>query len=85
MTSYGFDGVDVALEFSDEDVPEDKLALTTLLEVCRNSKNIESFLMRILQEIAKQKRLMSRSIVTLTVAPFVDHLLKVYDVQKIEK
>jgi len=35
MTSYGFDGVDVALEFSDEDVPEDKLALTTLLEVCR--------------------------------------------------
>jgi len=34
MTSYGFDGVDIALEFSDEDVPEDKLALTTLLEVC---------------------------------------------------
>ena len=34
MASYGFDGVDVALEFSDEDVPEDKLALTTLLEVC---------------------------------------------------
>jgi hypothetical protein len=33
----------------------------------------------------KQKRLMSNSIVTLTVAPFVDHLLKVYDVDKIEK
>lgn len=33
MTTYGFDGVDVALEFSDEDVPEDKLALTTFLEV----------------------------------------------------
>jgi chitinase len=38
MTSYGFDGVDIALEFSDEDVPEDKLALTTLFEVCRNLK-----------------------------------------------
>jgi len=38
MTSYGFDGVDIALEFSDEDVPEDKLALTTLLEVCENLK-----------------------------------------------
>jgi chitinase len=36
MASYGFDGVDIALEFSDEDVPEDKLALTTLLEVCEN-------------------------------------------------
>ena len=33
MATYGFDGVDVALEFSDDDVPEDKLALTTLLEV----------------------------------------------------
>lgn len=33
MASYGFDGVDVALEFPDDDVPEDKLALTTLLEV----------------------------------------------------
>jgi len=41
MTSYGFDGVDVALEFSDEDVPEDKLALTTLLKVCRNLNKIE--------------------------------------------
>jgi GH18 family chitinase len=68
MASYGFDGVDIAFEFPDEDVPEDRLALTTLLE-----------------EIDKQKRLMSNSIVTLTAAPFVDHLLKVYEVQKIEK
>jgi GH18 family chitinase len=34
MASYGFDGVDIAFEFPDEEVPEDKLALTTLLEVC---------------------------------------------------
>ncbi|CAF4486412.1 unnamed protein product [Rotaria sp. Silwood1] len=68
MTSYGFDGVDIAFEFPDEEAPEDKVALTTLLE-----------------EISKQKRLMTRAIVTLTVAPFVDHLLKAYEVQKIEK
>ncbi|UJR15986.1 hypothetical protein I4U23_002905 [Adineta vaga] len=68
MQSYGFDGVDVALEFPDDAVPEDKVALTTLLE-----------------EITKQKRLMPQMIVTLTVAPFIDHLSKVYDVQKIEK
>jgi chitinase len=36
MATYGFDGVDIAFEFSDEDVPEDKLALTTLLEVGRD-------------------------------------------------
>ena len=34
MATHSFDGVDVALEFPDEDVPEDKAALTTLLEVC---------------------------------------------------
>ncbi len=34
MATHGFDGVDVALEFPDSDVPEDKTALTTLLEVC---------------------------------------------------
>ncbi|CAF0764782.1 unnamed protein product [Didymodactylos carnosus] len=64
-----FDGVDLAMEFSDDDVPEDKAALVTLLE-----------------EIAKQKRLMSpRSFVSLTAAPFVEHLHKAYDVKKIEK
>ncbi|CAF5121981.1 unnamed protein product, partial [Rotaria magnacalcarata] len=68
MASYGFDGVDIAFEFPDEEVPEDKFALTALLE-----------------EISKQKRMMTNAIVTLTAAPFVGHLLKVYDVQKIEK
>ncbi|CAF1206330.1 unnamed protein product [Adineta ricciae] len=68
MQSYGFDGVDVAFEFPDDDVPEDKISLITLLE-----------------ELAKQKRLMPQMIVTLTAAPFIDHLSKVYDVQKIEK
>jgi GH18 family chitinase len=34
MATYGFDGVDIALEFPDSDVPEDKAALTTFLEVC---------------------------------------------------
>jgi chitinase len=34
MATYSFDGVDIALEFADADVPEDKVALTTLLEVC---------------------------------------------------
>ncbi len=84
MATYGFDGVDIALEFPDSDVPEDKAALTTLLEVCSklmNKKRI-SFCM---QEIAKQKRLMLRSIVTLTAAPFVENLLKVYDIRKIER
>ena len=33
MASYGFDGVDIAFEFPDEEVPEDKIALTTLLKV----------------------------------------------------
>ena len=33
MQSYGFDGVDVAFEFPDDDVPEDKISLITLLEV----------------------------------------------------
>ncbi|CAF1051130.1 unnamed protein product [Didymodactylos carnosus] len=69
MATYGFDGVDIAMEFPDDDVPEDKAALVTLLE-----------------EIAKQKRLMSsHSFVSLTAAPFVDHLHKAYDVKKIEK
>ncbi|CAF3689335.1 unnamed protein product [Adineta steineri] len=68
MQSYGFDGVDIAFEFPDEDVPDDKLALTTLFE-----------------EITKQKRLMSNTIITLTAAPFIDHLPKVYDVHKFEK
>lgn len=68
MATYGFDGVDIALEFADADVPEDRAALTTLLE-----------------EIAKQKRLMLRSTVTLTAAPFVENLLKVYDIRKIER
>lgn len=35
MATYGFDGVDIALEFQDADIPEDKIALSTLLEVCR--------------------------------------------------
>jgi GH18 family chitinase len=34
MATYSFDGVDIALEFPDGDVPDDKAALTTLLEVC---------------------------------------------------
>lgn len=34
MATYGFDGVDMALEFEDADIPEDKAALITLLEVC---------------------------------------------------
>lgn len=33
MATYGFDGVDIAIEFSDADIPEDKAALTILLEV----------------------------------------------------
>jgi GH18 family chitinase len=33
MASYGFDGVDIAFEFPDEEVPEDKTALTQFLEV----------------------------------------------------
>lgn len=33
MATYGFDGVDIAIEFADADVPEDKAALTILLEV----------------------------------------------------
>lgn len=33
MATHGFDGVDVALEFPDEDVPEDRAGLTALLEV----------------------------------------------------
>ncbi len=33
MATHSFDGVDIALEFPDADVPEDKAALTTLLEV----------------------------------------------------
>lgn len=36
MASYGFDGVDIAFEFPDEEVPQDRIALTTLLEVCEN-------------------------------------------------
>lgn len=40
MATHGFDGVDIALEFSDADVPEDKAALTTLLEVCFNQWDI---------------------------------------------
>lgn len=43
MATYGFDGVDIALEFADADVPEDRAALTTFLEVC---ENILSRLMR---------------------------------------
>ena len=35
MATYGFDGVDIALEFADADVPEDRAALTTFLEVCQ--------------------------------------------------
>lgn len=68
LTSYGFDGVDIAYEFPDEEVPADRIALTTFIE-----------------EIDRQRRLMNNAIVTLTVAPFVDHLRKVYDVSKIEK
>ncbi|CAF0915702.1 unnamed protein product [Rotaria sp. Silwood1] len=66
VATYGFDGIDIALEFLDADVPEDKAALTTLIE-----------------ELIKQKRLMLRSIITLTAAPFVENLLKVYDIEKI--
>ncbi|CAF4160680.1 unnamed protein product, partial [Rotaria magnacalcarata] len=66
MATHGFDGVDIALEFVDGDNPEDKVALTTLIE-----------------ELAKQKRLMLRSMITLTAAPFVENLLKVYDIEKI--
>ena len=33
MATHGFDGVDIALEFPDEDVPDDRAALTTFLEV----------------------------------------------------
>lgn len=33
MATHGFDGVDVALEFPDEDVPDDRAGLTALLEV----------------------------------------------------
>jgi chitinase len=47
MATHGFDGVDIALEFPDEDVPEDKAALTTLLEVCsdfRRKKRGEFFI-----------------------------------------
>ena len=33
MATHGFDGVDIALEFPDEDVPDDRAGLTTLLEV----------------------------------------------------
>jgi chitinase len=33
MATYSFDGVDIALEFPDADVPDDRAALTTLLEV----------------------------------------------------
>jgi hypothetical protein len=33
MATHGFDGVDIALEFPDQDVPEDRTALTILLEV----------------------------------------------------
>ena len=43
MATYGFDGVDIALEFADADVPEDKAALTTFLEV---RENISKRLMR---------------------------------------
>ncbi|CAF1041420.1 unnamed protein product [Adineta steineri] len=67
MATHSFDGVDIALEFADADVPEDKAALTTLLE-----------------ELGKQRRLMHRTIITLTAAPFVENLLKVYDIRKIE-
>ena len=40
MATHGFDGVDLALEFPDADVPDDRIALTTLLEV--NQKREES-------------------------------------------
>lgn len=33
MASHGFDGVDVAIEFPDADIPDAKAALTALLEV----------------------------------------------------
>lgn len=33
MATHGFDGVDIAFEFLDGDVPEDKVGLTTLIEV----------------------------------------------------
>ena len=33
MATHSFDGVDIALESPDIDTPEDKIALTTLLEV----------------------------------------------------
>ena len=33
MASYGFDGVDIAFEFPDDEVPEDRMALTQFLEV----------------------------------------------------
>ncbi len=34
MATHGFDGVDIALEFPDSDLPEEKIALVKLLEVC---------------------------------------------------
>ncbi|UJR30602.1 hypothetical protein I4U23_018127 [Adineta vaga] len=67
MATHGFDGVDIALEFPDADIPDAKAALTALLE-----------------EIGKQRRLMLRTVITLTAAPYVENLLKVYDIRKIE-
>ena len=37
MATHGFDGVDIALEFPDADIPDAKAALTALLEVDLNS------------------------------------------------
>ncbi|CAF1022242.1 unnamed protein product [Adineta ricciae] len=67
MATHGFDGVDIALEFPDADIPDAKAALTALLE-----------------ELGKQRRLMLRTVITLTAAPYVENLLKIYDIRKIE-
>ena len=44
MASYGFDGVDIAFEFPDEEVPEDKTALTQFLEVCEQRRGSRDML-----------------------------------------